>query len=583
MSVDPNKIKLLVVDDRPENLYAMENILSKLDAELIMAGSGNEALTLTLRHKFALILLDVQMPEMNGYEVATLLRERDVTANIPIIFVTAINNDKTHIFKGYEAGAVDYLSKPIDSVILQAKVKIFLQLHQQNYELAQKNIELAELYQTAYQFVDQVSHEFRTPLTVIREYATIIRDGLTGPVTDQQKEFLDIVSDRTDDLANMVDDMLDVSKLEAGLLSVWRQEIELHDVLCHVRPALEQKASIKKVKLEFTLDEDLPAVYCDAEKIGRVIINLAINAIKFCGEGGCVKIWARHHPANSEILVGVTDNGPGISQENLQIIFERFQQLDGEVKSSSKGFGLGLNIAKELVGLNFGQMNVESEPGNGSTFTFTIPTWNLVELATRYLDRIKGRIEPASHVSILEATLRQPVDGAVSNSVDEFLQYSFRAGDTVIRVSSQQWIVLMACRSGQVDTVIQRIQTTLDEANRNRPDCLQMPKIEIQSKGTWQIETDAKEILRQLLPGHLDNQDEQYAFSSSEAGKYAPPADDTVTEDDQLASSAAQVLIVDDDHELLRGLMFHLQASGYEVITAGDGKAAIDAANQHHP
>jgi signal transduction histidine kinase len=149
---------------------------------------------------------------------------------------------------------------------------------------------LARLYRTAHQFVDNVSHEFRTPLTVIKEYVSLIREGIVGPVSDEQSKMLHVVEDRADDLNTMVDDMLDVSKLESGLLGVYRQECDIAQVLRHVRPALERKAVVKGVELQWDIEPGLPSIYCDPEKAGRVLINLSINAIKFCGQPGHVRI-----------------------------------------------------------------------------------------------------------------------------------------------------------------------------------------------------------------------------------------------------------------------------------------------------
>lgn len=586
MAGDIQRPCILIVDDRPENLYAMEHVLAEMNADLFTASSGNQALAMTIHQKFALILLDVQMPEMDGYEVATLLRDREATATVPIIFVTAVNKDRTHVFSGYEAGAVDYLFKPVDPHILKAKVRVFLELQRTadrlekaNEMLFHKNARLKNLYETADQFVDHVSHEFRTPLTVIREYSTIICDGLVGPVTEQQKEFLNTISDRTDDLANMVDDMLDVSKLEAGLLSVCRRESMLTDVLDRVRPALEQKGKAKGVALEFELNEGLPSIYCDAEKIGRVLINLAINAIKFCGEGGRVRIWARHVPEHAEVIVGVTDNGPGISAENLQLIFERFEQGEGTAKSSTKGFGLGLNIAKELVDLNLGSMSVESELNNGSTFSFTIPVWHPYHVAARHLSRIKtDDQEFTPMVTLLVVTTTSTVEAADSDALDEFLQYVFRSNDAVLRVLPRKWVVLVNGGLTEVDTLVDRVQAAWADDNRNRPVSQRMAEIELDQIGTWDPTTNSDEILNHFREETGTHEDECLIATLSDV-------------DENLESSAEvdetpaipTVLAVDDDTELLHGMTVRLKAGGYRVLTAVNGRLALESAIENRP
>src|SRR5690606_16188025 len=150
--------------------------------------------------------------------------------------------------------------------------------------LKRKNRRLKRLYETAHRFVDNVSHEFRTPLTVIKEYVGLVHDGVLGGLSEEQADMLEVVTDRADDLNNMVNDMLDISKLDAGMLGLWRKTCNVSDMIERVRPSLERKSHLKQVAIEFDIPETLPQVFCDDEKIGRVIVNLAINAIKFSGD-----------------------------------------------------------------------------------------------------------------------------------------------------------------------------------------------------------------------------------------------------------------------------------------------------------
>ena len=159
--------------------------------------------------------------------------------------------------------------------------------------LERKNRRLEELYQTAHRFVDNVSHEFRTPLTVIMEYASLMQDGVVGELTSEQQQMLDVISDRAGDLNNMVNDMLDISKLETSMLGMWRCVCTVDDALDRVRDSLLKKASVKQIDLRFDIPEGLPEVFCDDEKIGRVLVNLVTNAIKFCGRPGKVHVWAK--------------------------------------------------------------------------------------------------------------------------------------------------------------------------------------------------------------------------------------------------------------------------------------------------
>ncbi len=593
-----SQLNILLVEDDPGDARLFKRNLDKTrltNFQLHHADCLENALECLENERFDVVLLDLGLPDCSG--LTLVARVLKVCREIPVIVLTG-NSDESLAEEAISQGAQDYLLKDelvpitLQRVLTyavgrqQARVQLHkanARLEDANLRLGEKNRRLADMYETAHQFVDHVSHEFRTPLTVIREYATIIRDGLVGEVNDQQREFLDVVSDRTDDLANMVDDMLDVSKLEAGLLSVWRRETELHSILSRVRPALEQKSGVKKVGLEFDLDENLPSVYCDGEKIGRVIINLAINAIKFCGEGGSVKVWAKLAPDSSDLLVGVTDNGPGISQENLKLIFERFEQVDATAKSSTKGFGLGLSIAKELVALNFGKMNVESEPGTGSTFSFSIPLWDPIDLATRHVTRVNDRSELNTEMTLLVVTTDRPVDAPVANVVDEFLQYTFRAGDGVFQIAPSTWLALVSCPSTRARFLTERAQETWADENRNRPGGDHMPGIIFRACGSWLVETQKDDILDQLhneviaVAGASDSDDpylknykasEAIGHGSSERGTTAP---------------VSRVLVVDDDIELRNGMAVRLKAIGYQVITATNGKEAVDAAIAHHP
>ena len=435
-------------------------------------------------------------------------------------------------------------------------------LQNTNSLLARKNRRLLSLYETANQFVDNISHEFRTPLTVIKEFTSIIGDGLAGDVTPQQQEFLRIINDRSDDLVVMVDDMLDSSKLEAGLLSVWRQRCNMADVVERVRDTLQRKAEVKKVDFEIVVPDELPEVYCDPEKIGRVIINLAVNSIKFTPSGGWVKLSAAHNHEKSEILVSVEDNGPGIEEHELKRIFRRFHQVAKTARCSGQGVGLGLNIAKEMVELNLGQIEVASRPGHGSTFSFTVPLFDPPNLVDRHLRRLRISTGQTARLSLLVAAIEPQIDTLASGAgsglsivVDEFLQHTFRGDDLVIRSHAHKWVVLSSSPPDITDKLIARVQSEWVQMNRNRPG-EEFPEIRLDYKGTWSVVEQQSELQKQhRLEMH------------AEPNK--PPS--------------PRILVVDDDSELTRGLGIRLQAAGYEVMTANDGKSGLAAAVNSHP
>ena len=360
--------------------------------------------------------------------------------------------------------------------------------------LKKANQQLSERYETAHQFVDNVSHEFRTPLAVIKEFSSILADGLAGEVNSDQKEYLGIVINRVDDLAVMVDDMLDISKLEAGLLGVVRQETSPDAIFEDVRTTLERKAAANDATLTIAIDPALPFVYCDAQKIARVIINLAVNAFKFSGEGGEVSVWASHEPENSQIIVGVTDNGPGIAPENVQTIFDRFKQVGGDIRASTKGFGLGLNIVRELVHLNFGDIALESGLGIGSTFTFTIPEFDPPKIVERFMARINRSRTGSSSISLITARMDPVASIALATDVEEFLQYRLRRGDVLFGVEPGRWLLGSVIGEEPVEKLLDSLEEAWTDANRDRRDA-PLPAIDFEINGIWPIRGDHNEFI----------------------------------------------------------------------------------------
>jgi signal transduction histidine kinase/ActR/RegA family two-component response regulator len=430
------------------------------------------------------------------------------------------------------------------------------QLQAANEMLRAKNKRLAELYDTAQQFVDNVSHEFRTPLTVIREFTSIIRDGCDGPVTPKQIEHLDKVLHRTDDLALMVDDMLDISKLEAGLLGVWRRPCRVADLVANVLGQLKKRAESKAIRLSTEIPSELPQVFCDEEKAQRVLINLAVNAIKFTPDGGEVAIWARTNGDDTEIILGVTDSGPGICPDNLEIIFERFRQLETNLRSSTKGFGLGLNIAKELVSLNLGQMHVESELGKGSTFSFTLLANEQMNVFEHYLKRVMALADAPPAISFLKVAVARASNGNITPVVDEYLQRSVRIHDLVIETSPESWLVAAASPAADVPRLIERLCEGWQSYARNCPHC-RLPELCVSLCCTMPFSAGLARLKED--------------FQSLAANRQAATV------------GSSTVLVVDDDQEVNSCLGVRLQAAGYDVLSAFDGEQGLAAAIEHHP
>lgn len=363
--------------------------------------------------------------------------------------------------------------------------------------LETRNRHLEQQCENARRFVDNVSHDFRTPLTVINEYCHLLRDGSFGAMTENQCQILDIISDRSCDLNNMVDDMLDVSKLEAGRLGVRRRRCRLSDILGHVHPSLHKKATVKGVELTIESVQGLPEVYCDPDTINRVLVNLAINAIKFCDTSGRVNISATLQSDSQDVKVQIEDSGRGIPPDQLDSIFQRFRQVESDPRDCTKGFGLGLNIAKELVDLNYGRLDVESSVGEGSTFSFTIPAALPREVTKRYLSRITTRYRAESIVSLIQIEIASEEGEETADNVDHFLSDFQRRDDVIFRICQTKWILIHPATASDLHPFIARIEECRNQVNRNRPNDL-LVKLDFRILGTWDAASRSADILDQV-------------------------------------------------------------------------------------
>lgn len=504
------RLVILGIDDSPDDLVLLSRQLEEipgLEIQLKEAHNASAGLEALHSPEIDVIFLDYLLGAQNGMDLLEQIRSSgDIRA---VIVMTAMTSVSLAV-NLTRAGADDYIDKncmnpdllrrAIDNALAQQRRRetyqqyktLLKDLQAANRLLEQKNTRLAELYSSAHQFVDNVSHEFRTPLAVIKEYASLMHDGVLGPINDEQREFLDVINNRVEDLALMVDDMLDISRFGTGMLHVARRPCRIEDIIEHIRPNLDRRAAINKVHLEIADMAPLAEIYCDPEKIGRTIINLGVNALKFAPESGHVWVWARHEPAEGQIVVGVTDDGPGISPENQKLIFERFRQVSGGLRQSTKGFGLGLNIAKELVHVNFGEITVMSEVGRGSTFSFTVPTAEPMNLVRRYV-RWLDEVEHPAAVSLVWA--KTPAGGRLAvREAGEFLSKLVRLRDLVFAPAGGIWLLVVQCDPAELDTLRKRFDEAWVEANRNRPD-IKLPPIGYETIGCWWLPEQRGEFL----------------------------------------------------------------------------------------
>ena len=363
-------VSILLVDDKPENLVALEELLRKPDRHLVRASSGNDALRLLLRHDFAVVLLDVEMPDMDGYEVAQLMRSTARTRLVPIIFVTAGDRSEQRTFRGYEAGAVDFLYKPIDAHTLESKVRVFVDLYRKTHELAAVN---ASLERTSAMLRDKVadlenvshslSHDLRAPLRSIRAFAQILGESLTGKLDDEQADALDRVVQGAARMAAMIDELFDLLKLAAQ--DAPRAPVDLAAVLAATLEALHDDVAGTGAVIT---SGALPTLHTNRALVDQVLQNLIGNAIKFSGDRR-PEVHVTAQRRNDGWDIAVRDNGIGIAPDDHDRVFRLFERVTRE----AAGTGVGLALCKRAVERIGGRIWIDSAPGAGSTFHFTVP------------------------------------------------------------------------------------------------------------------------------------------------------------------------------------------------------------------
>ncbi|NUN69141.1 MAG: hybrid sensor histidine kinase/response regulator [Bacteroidetes bacterium] len=365
----PTIPKVLFVDDTEDNLDLLEFALKKKPITMFRASSGKECLVVAEEQQPDMIVLDIQMPEMDGFETLRRLRANPATAKIPVIFLTAIKRDPQSIAEGILLGAEEYLTKPIDLEELFARVRSIYRV------MAVQR----ELEQVKSQFMAMLVHDLRTPLTiVISSIDYILRHYAGGkPLDTDSVKLMETVLASTRGMANLVNDLLDLSKYQAGQMLLTKQTITIHEMIEEsLQPFLLQFKK-KNIELRTDVKPDLPRVEADSGKIVQLMTNLLSNAMKFTPDNGTVTIKVEkehHHELKADFIkVSVSDSGVGIKPEEVPLLFEQYRQVSSSTKTKEKGTGLGLAICKLIVQAHGGTIGVSSEVNLGTTFTFTLP------------------------------------------------------------------------------------------------------------------------------------------------------------------------------------------------------------------
>ena len=396
----PRNVSVLMVDDRAENLLAMEVVLEQLGADLVKAKSGKEALAHIDEREFAVILLDVQMPGFDGFQTAFQIRSKSRGAQTPIIFLTAHSTDETALMRGYAEGAVDYVVKPFRPEVLRTKVKVFLELYKRIEDCRRMGSELRRLNQQLERrvesrtseltkvlhdsrraseaksvFLASMSHELRTPLNSILGFAELLEEQLIDSPQTEAARDAQKLREAGEHLLKLVNDLLDLARIEAGRIEFNIEEFEAATILAEIADMIRPIADQQGTKIEVICSAQNHKLRADRQKLRQILINLAANAVKFTKNGTVTlscKWLAGTEPR--QMRFGVEDTGPGLSPGQIARLFGEYEQGEPPPGDPVEGTGLGLAISRQLCLAMGGTLTADSEPDKGAVFEFTIPS-----------------------------------------------------------------------------------------------------------------------------------------------------------------------------------------------------------------
>lgn len=370
----PGKANILIVDDRADKLLALEAILSSLGQSIVKARSGKEALRCLLHQDFAVILLDVSMPCMDGFETAALIRKRPSSELTPIIFITSISNSDSNIFQGYSLGAVDYMLTPIVPDILRTKVSVFVELHKQareikslNRELERRIKDLTEINKELEGFSYSISHDLRAPLRSIRSFSQFLREHSERGLDPEGQDYLQRIERAAKYMDLLLLDLLQYSRLSSVELEMVPVDLEaaVRDVLTSIEQEIQDR------KAEISVRPPLGSVVGHPATVRQVFFNLISNSLKFVApnQPPQIEIWAER--GNGSLRIFIRDRGIGIPPQHHQKIFGLFQRLHSQ--DSYPGTGIGLALVRKGVERMGGHLGLESAAAQGSRFWFQLP------------------------------------------------------------------------------------------------------------------------------------------------------------------------------------------------------------------
>jgi signal transduction histidine kinase len=411
MVLDPAEVpvNILIVDDEPKNLLVLESVLDDPGYRMVRATSGDEALLALMADEFALLILDVRMPGMSGFELAHLVKERRKTARIPIIFLTAYYNEDQHILEGYVSGAVDYLHKPVNPPVLRSKVAVFAELHrrgralenankmllgevserrnaeaklgelnanldrrvrERTRELQASEAQLVESARRKDEFMATLAHELRNPLAPVRNAVEVLkRASIDATRLDWATRIIDR---QVGSLSRLIDDLMDLSRINQGRIELKRSTVTLGEVLAEAIEMMRPQVDAAGHDLAVMLPNMTLAVDGDATRLTQAFANLLHNAVKYTDPGGRIDVGVVVEKGAATVTI--RDNGIGIPPDKLDAVFEMFTQVEAAQSRARGGLGIGLALTQRLISLHGGHIKAFSEGlGKGSRFSVTLP------------------------------------------------------------------------------------------------------------------------------------------------------------------------------------------------------------------
>ena len=361
---------VLVVDDNSKNIQIIALILSSLKYKIIIATSGSSAIDLVERVRPDLILLDVMMPGMDGFETCKVIKSKPKNENIPIIFLTALS-DKVNLVKGFETGGVDYITKPFNKEELTSRIKTHLELKFTRDELQKTTDHLMELNSIKDKMFSVIGHDLRSPIGSIKMTLDFLKGDLGKQYAIEDfRETVEVLAQTTDEVFGLLENLLGWAKAQSGNLTVLPEEVKLNELVNSIY--LLHKGSIRHKGIHFEkFTDDKAIAFADLNMLKTVLRNLVSNAIKFTPKGGTISVTTNKTDEFTRITV--SDNGVGISAENMTKLFDDKQHLTTYGTNNESGSGIGLILCNNLVQENNGRLLVESEVGKGSSFTIELP------------------------------------------------------------------------------------------------------------------------------------------------------------------------------------------------------------------